>query len=472
MAYIPGYKYDVFISYPRESNRADPQGTQWVREFHRCLETAINQRIPSNEHPAIYFDDHDFEGGQHSDSLIDAARNSALFLAIVSPPYVAPGKFTLRELRAFCDAHQNRSQVIVSVYFLPIDDALRPPELENPRRIEFYLTNESNVPVPLTSRGDEYISKVHTVAHHIKNRLDELRRGSSSSTVTEPIGPLTGKTVLLSKVMDDLVDTRDEVRVHLERLGAAVLPEGEFPPWGPDFVREFKAQLPRADLFVQLLSKVRSDKRDDETLSCAQFQHRTALEVGKDIMQWRDPSDISKVQHYDKALLEGAAAMGLEQFKNAVRKKLEQQPSPAPVPIERGVDPFIYITAADEDLSRAFELKEIADTLGAAKIMEDEDKLKDFRKQVADAEAVVFLYGDAPRKFVDDWLATYLKWRTKQVKKSPQMEVVYYAPPPKSGSTQKLRTGWKGLREYGSQDTFSAEDIYKIFAELRRGSAR
>jgi TIR domain len=406
VAYVSGYKHDIFISYPRENNRADTHGLKWVREFKEFLEVALAQRISSRAKIDIFFDEHDFEAGQNSKGLIEAARNAAIFLPIISPPYVAPGKFTLRELSAFCESRPAAEQVIVSVYFLPIDDEQHPDELQGPRRVEFYSTNEDGVEVPLKTFAHEYGSKIHTVAHQIKNRLEEMRARRDPSLREDTKGPFSGKTVLLGQVMDDLVDSRDEVREYLEKLGVAVLPQGQFPPWGPRFAEDFQAMLESADLFVQLLSKVRSEKYEVEAESCAQFQYKAASRAGKPVIQWRDPSDISKVQHYDKALLECAAAMGLEQLKTTIAKKLEQLGAPPEGDLAHppGGVPYVYITADGKDLNEALELKKIANELGAVKIMEDDNKLKDFRKQIGIAEAVVFLYGSAPRKFVDDWL--------------------------------------------------------------------
>ena len=481
MGYVPGFKNDVFVSYPRENNRADPGGGQWVREFCRCLETALNQRIPSTDHPTIFFDDHDFQGGHHSDILLEEARRSALLLAVVSPPYVAAGKFTLRELNAFCESRPVDDRIILSVYFLPIENEDRPPELQGPKRYEFYWMNESNVPVPLTSRADhvdEYFSKVHTVAQHLKNRLDEMRRRHGAGVNGgERTGPFALKTVLLGRVTDDLVDTSDEIREYIEKLGANVLPKTEHRPWRADFKEDFEVLLAKCDLFVQLLSKVRSEKRDEDHVSCAEYQITAAIRADKQCMKWRHPSDISRVHHYDRPILESASAMGLEQFKIAIRKKLERliEPqfgniNPTASAIARGDNPFIYITADKADLNRALELKAVANTVGAVKIMDDENRLKDFKEQIEEAEAVVFLYGDAPRKFVDDWLAKYLKLKMTRLRKAPRVEVVYYAPPPKTETERKLRTGWRGLRELGSQESFTPEDIREIFAELRNGS--
>jgi len=483
MAYVPGFKYDIFISYPRENNRADPEGVQWVRELDRYLKVAIANQIPSKDQPEIFFDDHDFESGQHVAKLLDHARDAAIFLAVVSPPYVAPGKFTLKELEAFCGSRDAREQIIVSVYFLPIRAQDEPAELHGPKKFEFFWANENNVPVPLTPRTDpkSYTSKLYTLANHIINRLDEMRRKRiPPADVQAPAGAGAGMAVLLGQVTDDLVDTREELKEFIEKLGAVVLPPEDYPAWGPQFTAAFGAQLAKADLVVQLLSKVRSQKGDGDQFSCAQFQHQATTDAQKPVLQWREPSDISKVQHYDRPILEMASAMTLEQFKVAVRKKLEElTPPPEPAAALPAVDeaesghaPFIYITAHPEDLDRALKLKGIADSLGAARIMEDQNKLKDFIEQVPFAEAVVFLYGDAPRKFVDDWLAKYLKLKTTQFKTHPQLEAVYYAPPPKSETQRQLRTGWKGLRAFGSQDAFTPEDMRKIFVELRGGPAR
>src|SRR5262249_35323338 len=157
MAYVPGFDYDIFISYPRENNRADPHGLRWVSEFHRYLTDALNLRIPSNEKPKIYFDDHYFELGEQISELLDKARRSAIFLAIVSPSYVAPEKFTAKELRAYCDNHTGNDRKIVSLHILPLCDEAPPPsELRGFKRIDFFWKNESDVEVPLTPRHNDY----------------------------------------------------------------------------------------------------------------------------------------------------------------------------------------------------------------------------------------------------------------------------------------------------------------------------
>jgi hypothetical protein len=86
------------------------------------------------------------------------------------------------------------------------------------------------------------------------------------------------------------------------------------------------------------------------------------------------------------------------------------------------------------------------------------------------ADAVVFLYGNAPRGFVDEWLKQYRK-RKPELKHAPKVEAVFFAPPPKTDVNNKLRMGWKGLQEVGSQDSFFPQEIEKIVAELQSDDA-
>src|ERR1700710_772604 len=101
MAYVPGFEWDIFISYPRESDERDSQDFEWVNEFHRILQKEIGERIPDNQGARIFFDRREFGASDVESQILTAARSSALFLPILSPRFVAPGKFTLKELDAF-----------------------------------------------------------------------------------------------------------------------------------------------------------------------------------------------------------------------------------------------------------------------------------------------------------------------------------------------------------------------------------
>ena len=76
-------------------------------------------------------------------------------------------------------------------------------------------------------------------------------------------GPLSGETILLAQVTNDLYDERDQVLAYLQQFGAKVLPEGDYKQGGPEFAEAFKADLAQAGLFVQLLGPYRSNRPPD-----------------------------------------------------------------------------------------------------------------------------------------------------------------------------------------------------------------
>src|ERR1700686_784838 len=98
MAYVPGYKHDVFVSYAHFDNEEDSQDIRWVSRFQADLKNALRQRL--GEDPQFFFDTRDFHAHEHVDFLLDTVRQSAVFVAVFSPSYAAR-EFTTRELEAF-----------------------------------------------------------------------------------------------------------------------------------------------------------------------------------------------------------------------------------------------------------------------------------------------------------------------------------------------------------------------------------
>jgi hypothetical protein len=479
MTHLPGFQYEIFISYPREIRG-------WAREFYGHLKDTLYE-LTGAPKPRIFFDDNDW-GGQDSLKLVEAARHSALFVAIVLPAYVPPEKFTRKELEAFCSAHEAQEvqepPAIFDVEYYPTEDNDRPPQLRTPRRYKFW-SEEGHVPVPLTLRRGS--QEMYQLAMHIRNRLDQPPQAPLT-----PVGRYSGKAVLVGKVTNDLVHTRNELLDYFKGLGVTLLPETAYPKkWGPEFRAFFETQLTdgRPLMFVQLLSEVGSAKRDEEEESCAQFQCRAAVAhfekapVGTPnrVIVWRSVAlDITSIKEqidedYDMPLLESAQAMGLEQLKKMIQQELdkmiqEELRTSIGVSKPHSLLPLVYITASKEDRENAEKLQEIAvNWKGAAKIMEDENPREDFEQIVGSAAVVIFLYGNANRSFVDGWLRTYFTEIKKKAQKQP-IETIYRAPPQKALPAEKLNMNWHGLRKCGEYDAFKPECMVNILKELTKGN--
>jgi hypothetical protein len=123
MAYIPGCKYDVFISYAHFDNEADTQDIRWVSRFQTDLKKALRQRLGMD--PDVFFDSRDLQAHHEIDGLAAEVSASAVFVPILSPSYIKR-EWTIKELEAFEGTQSNRNR-IVTVELLPVKEYEIPP---------------------------------------------------------------------------------------------------------------------------------------------------------------------------------------------------------------------------------------------------------------------------------------------------------------------------------------------------------
>ena len=89
MAYVPGFKYDIFISYASVNNLEPEQNKMgWVTNFRNRLEKELACRIGKNF--KIWMDQKDIAvGDDFSDEIIGGLETSATLLIILSEAYLA-----------------------------------------------------------------------------------------------------------------------------------------------------------------------------------------------------------------------------------------------------------------------------------------------------------------------------------------------------------------------------------------------
>ena len=88
MSYVPGFKYDVFVSYAHVDN--DPGGRDgWVAMFTLDLERSLKQRLGGSEELAIFHDNFEAHNANYQLDNFDAdVKSSAVLVSILSPSYV------------------------------------------------------------------------------------------------------------------------------------------------------------------------------------------------------------------------------------------------------------------------------------------------------------------------------------------------------------------------------------------------
>lgn len=454
MGYLPGYKHDVFVSYAHFDNEEDSQDVRWVSRFQADLKNALRQRL--GEDPDVFYDTRNFEANDHVDILLENARDSAVFLPVFSPSYVSRD-FTIGELKAFCERGPEATR-IVTVELLPVEEEKNHPLLRGRKRTPFWWKDaaEQDIPLRLTPKfnPEMYNERLQILAHQVKKLLADMRAGTSGANEEAPTPllqtqstkptPPTSRAVLLAQTTDDLYDDCERVRAYLEQFGVKVLPEGDFPQGGAQFVTAFDAELTRASIFVQLLGNFASRKPSDLPQTYAQYQYESARARGVKILQWRRPDlDLNKITHRDKALLEGpdVVAIGLEEFKGEILRLCNAANKPEHQHIG-ACHFFINADRSDKDLAdqllKFFEDKK--NWTAARPLFEGsaKDVMDDLEANLLHCRVLLLLYGNAPPTWVRAQLLRSSK--LERLREEPlRLKTIVLGPP-----APKAEIAWSG----------------------------
>lgn len=486
MAFIAGFDHDVFISYAHFDNEPDTQEIRWVSRFQADLKVALRQRLGVD--PDIFFDNRSLQN-QYIDELVDNARRSAAFVAIMSPSYMKR-EWTIKELEAF-DSNSSDQNRIVPVELLPVLESECHPRLLQVKRAPFYWKDplEEDIALKLTPKfnPDKYEQRLQGLAHRMEGLLRAIR--DRTSRPPEVRGPLVGETVLLAQVTNDLYDERDQVQAYLHQYGVRVLPEQDYKQGGPEFAEEFRVDMAQAGMFVQLLGPYRSRRPPDlktepdgEPVSYAQFQYEVAKASGKPVLQWRRPDiNPTTITHYDRRVLDGpeVLAMGLQEFMKEIKKALERKNAAAEKEKAKTVKDqerggphkteFLFINADNTDkelaeqLLKAFEDKK--DWMAAGPLFEGsaEEIAKDLEANLVECEALLLVYGRADAPWVRAQLRRYSK--IERLRESPpRVKTILFAPPaPKNEISVS-----GGFSKIDFQNGLTGDNVEQIVAELRR----
>jgi len=473
MGYVPGFEWDIFINYPMEAE-------DWARQFESDLKKELALFI--SRKVEIYFAKRNWELGLDSNVMLEQARKSCLFVAVLTRASVAQSenRFLSKEWEAFrasgpvigrfipISLKKIASQEILKVMPIGNDGSFHNSNARffvEEDGVEFTLRPDSN-----PYRAGLYRDEVAKVADHIVKRLDNIRLQRRPQDASETKGPFSGKTALLGGKEPRIEKEWNEICGLLRNDGVTILPANDYPDDETEFRKAISADLSSADLFVQLLSPGDEwEYQSTDKISRAKMQFNAAKNAkGVHILQWCKPIKRERLDQLDPELFGASFLMiaGLEEFKRAIREKLTER-TEAPSISKVADKPYVYITADTPDWNHALDLQETAtkDTIALVMSEEKDKRQSDFAEAVAIANAVIFLYGASDSGFVAGWLNEYAKLRTK-LTKTPKIAVLYRAPPKKQ---KKLNNpfGKDMVRDVGSEERFSLDAMQDICAELR-----
>jgi hypothetical protein len=172
MAYVPGCRYDLFISYASENNRDG-----WVEQFQKILgqelRDLLGRQFPEN---SIFFDKREIEAAQSLPGVLEAAaRESAILVPILSPSYLTSDWCTEERTQFFSQLPKGAqpAECLAPILHRPITDMGLNDLYRNVPQMSF-LSNNGQTPLAVGST--DWGTRLVEFARQLKNALRRLRR--------------------------------------------------------------------------------------------------------------------------------------------------------------------------------------------------------------------------------------------------------------------------------------------------------
>ena len=194
---IPGYEYDIFISYRQKDNRYDGWVTEFVDHLQAELESTFKEEV------SVYFDINSHDGLLEThdvDASLKEKLKCLVFMPIISRTYCDPKSYAWEhEFKAFSEkATQDKFGLKIKLpngnvagRILPIqihdleaeDKALIENELSGTLRAVEFIYKEPGVNRPLTPHDHEkknlnntrYRNQINKVANAVREIISGIR---------------------------------------------------------------------------------------------------------------------------------------------------------------------------------------------------------------------------------------------------------------------------------------------------------
>ena len=447
-------QYHVFVSYPRGENASG-----WVTQLVTQLELRVNGIL--DEGSAHFWIDFQLD---RSDSLTeqirDAIRGSSLFLMIGSPRYLKSEWCSNKELPDFM--RQEFKGRIFIVEKRPFDRKRLPAVLQDQLTYEFWTREPLNErwrefgePVSSALNDSDYQSVLNGLSQDVAAKLQKLPKPNSISEPPESSEKLPGPfgdgdrtgsdshparqyatpVVFLAESTRDLRLRRQAVKSYLTQAGVEIIEPIGFPGDEAGYRRMLVESLrSKGIVFAQLLDDQPGPTLDDAETRVVWLQWDVAYKQRIPILQWRSPDiDPGHISDETTRTLLGASsvqAVGLEEFKSAIRLAASNPPSRVVVSRDAQHDEPVArsITSTLEDMQISYEL---------AGIEENPDSL---RAKLGECEALIFVHGAASEKDLHRHFQHCNSILLERMVAYPKLAILQSPPPPKDATTfQKFR---------------------------------
>ncbi len=326
---IPGYEYDIFVSYRHNDNKYDGWVTEFVEKLSQELDATLKDKL------SIYFDKNPKEGLQethHVDQSIHNKIKSLILIPIISQTYCDTKSFAWNQEFSVFNAYTENdaigrmvtlpngnvgSRIIpVKIHEIEVDDTrLLESKLNGVLRSIDFIYRDAGVNRPLRPVDDEistmggrilYRNQINKLANAIKEIIQGIKlkeRGepavishqditarqivpnifstSLPSAIKVQVVDRQRPSVYLAWTSNDLKEQREEMAIVLQKAGFNVLPSTDCPADDDTFKARVAEEMAKCSCSLHILSGEygRRFESDDET----SFPKHQFLEAKKNI---------------------------------------------------------------------------------------------------------------------------------------------------------------------------------------------
>ncbi len=321
---LPGYEYDIFISYRHNDNKYDG----WVTEFVEKLSQELNATI--KDKLTIFFDKNPREGLQethHVDQSINDKIKTLIFIPIVSQTYCDTTSFAWNnEFKVFKRESESdpigrniklgngnyASRILpIRIHDIDVEDVkLLESELSGALRSIDFIYRDAGVNRPLRPVDDDlagsggilYRNQINKLANAIKEIVQGIKVIERGEVKLQPAHDLTARqivpttfttslpssikvqvidrqrpTIYLAWTSSDLKEQREEMAIILQKAGFNVLPSIDCPADDEAFKSKVAEEMKRCTCSLHMLSGEFGRRfESDEEMSFPQHQFNEA----------------------------------------------------------------------------------------------------------------------------------------------------------------------------------------------------
>ena len=302
---VPGYEYDIFVSYSHDDNHAaDERQPGWITQFCKDLE-AYSKKVTGTNF--VVWSDHRIDrSGPFDQQLNTYVDKSAVLLVINSPSYLNSvwcKHERIRYLKRAPTAAQDATHAPAFIVQLEhVEERFagdqfpfgRPPEFSKLTPYEFHTRPDiDSAPMPFQRATNEYEKRLRQLVIKLAEKLQQMKELASAPAPSSPDGRTPAGeedqvSAFIALTTDDLDDVREKVVTHLSQFGIRILPSSMRAMGSADEIESvIWSEMTRADIFVQLLSQTRGKPLSSLSETLPILQHRLARKAGLPIFQWR-----------------------------------------------------------------------------------------------------------------------------------------------------------------------------------------